>query len=135
MVAGLLTLVLLVFAFVPGPSAQTVKAFVDRDTLHLGETVKFTIKWSGPNSGVSVKLDVLKNDFHVVGTSQRNQIKMHKGQKTITTELITTLRPKHAGKLEIPSFQIGQHRTSPITLNVLPDPQQGKPKDNQDRFL
>lgn len=135
MVAGLLTLVLLVLAFIPGPSAQTVEAFVDRDTLHLGETVKFTIKWSGSNSGVSVKLDVLKNNFQVVGTSQRNQIKMIEGQKNITTELITTLRPKHAGKVEIPSFQIGQHRTSPITLKVLPKPHQDQPEDHHDRFL
>ena len=122
-------------AFVPGLSAQTVEAFVDRDTIHFGETVKFTIKWSGPNQGISVNLEVLKKDFKVLGTTQSNQIKMFEGQTKITTELIMKLKPKHAGKLEIPAFQVGPHQTSSITLNVLPGPQPGQPGDNGDRFL
>jgi hypothetical protein len=134
-IRGLLTLILLMATFVPGLSAQTVEAFVDRDTIHIGETVKFTIKWSGPNQGTSVNLEALKKDFHVLGTTQSNQIKMFEGQTIITTELITKLKPKHPGKLEIPSFQVGPHQTSPIILNVLSGPQPGQPGDRGHRFL
>jgi len=134
-VTGLLTLVFLLTAFASGVSAQTVKAFVDRDTIHLGETVKFTIRWSGPNPGTSVNLGVLKEDFDVLGISQSNQIKIINGRTKITTEWITKLRPKHAGKLEIPSIQVGPHQTPPITLTVLPRPQPGQQGDNRDSFL
>ena len=109
-VTSLLSPVFLLMAFASAVSAQTVKASVDRDALHLGETVKFTIKWSGPNPESSVNLEALRKDFNVLGTSQSNQIKMFEGRTTITTELIITLEPKYAGTMEIPSIQVGRHR-------------------------
>lgn len=132
---SLLTLVLLLTGFASGVSAQTVKAFVDRNTINLGETVQFTIRWSGPNPGTFVNLGVLKKDFDVLGTSQNNQINIINGRTKIITEWITKLKPKHDGKLEIPSIQVGPHQTPPITLSVLPRPQPGQQGDNRDRFL
>jgi hypothetical protein len=131
-VTGLLLLVLLLTAFPSGVSAQTVKAFVDRDTIHLGETVRFTIRWAGPNPGTSVNLGVLKKDFDILGTRQSNQIKIINGRTKIISEWVTKLRPKHTGEVEIPSIQVGPHQTLPITLTVLPHPQPGQPRD---RFL
>ncbi len=133
-ITGLLTLGLFLTAFAPAVSAQTVNAFVDRNIIQVGETVKFTIKWSGPNSGTSVNLEVLKKNFKILGTSQNNQIKMIEGRANITTELITILQPKHGGKLKIPSFQIGPYQTPPISLHVLHPSQPGQQKDNRGSF-
>jgi len=135
LVTGLLTLVFLLTAFASWGSAQTVTAFVDRDTIHLGETVQFTIKWSGPNPGSFVNLGVLKKDFDVLGTRQSNQIKIFNGRTKIISEWVTKLRPKHTGAVEIPSIQVGPHQTPPITLTVLPRPQPGQQGDNRDSFL
>lgn len=130
-----LTLILLLTTFGSEAGAQTVKAYVDRNSIHLGETIKFTIQWSGSNPGISINLGVLREDFKVLGTSQSNQINMVEGRTKITTEFMATLQPKRAGKLEIPSFQVGPHQTSPISLSVLPRPQPGRLEDHQDSFL
>ena len=132
---GLLAFVLFLTGFAPLTSAQTVTAFVDRNPIHLGETVQFTIRWSGPNPGTTVILDALSKDFDVLGTSQSNRSSIINGQTKITSDWISTLSPKRAGKLLIPAIQVGPHQTPPITLTVLSESQPGQQGVSRDLFL
>ena len=132
---GLLTLMLFLTGLASLTYAQTVTAFVDRNPIHLGETVQFTIRWSGPNPGTTVVLDALAKDFEVLGTSQTNRSSIINGQTKITSEWICTLSPKRAGKLLIPAIQVGPYQTPPITLTVLSESQPGQQGVSRDLFL
>lgn len=60
----------------------------------------------------------LEKDFIVAGTEQSSQYTIINGKTLTSTEWILLLLPKHAGKLTIPSIQLGQEKTNPVTVSV-----------------
>ncbi len=112
-------------------SAQAARAWLDRDSMQLGETVTLNVEVDG-NAGIEPDFSVLGGDFNLLGTQSSRQFSLVNGQSTAKTVWAVGLEPKHAGALAIPALTIGSASTAAITLTVLPAPvgAQGKPGDN-----
>lgn len=116
----LLLLAPLLHAAVAG---STVKAFLDRDQVSLGDTVTLNLSANG-NLGAP-DLTPLARDFAVLGTSQSSSTETINGKTTTTNQLGIALRPLHAGTLTIPSLLVGSARTQALTLKVAAAPSGG----------
>ena len=123
-----------VVAFVAMPShadAPTVRAWLDRDTMHLGETVTLNVESQG-DAGGEPNFGALSQDFTQLGTQSSQQVSIVNGSSTAKTVWAVGLEPKHAGRITIPALSLGAAQTAPIQLNVLAQPAgaQGKPGDD-----
>jgi len=103
---------------------QAVRAFVDRNPVHLNETVQLVVETKGAAGNASPNLKILEKDFDLLGTSQSMQTSLIHGQSTISRKWVTSLSPRHAGRLHIPAIQVGNDRTTPLILTVLPPGQE-----------
>jgi hypothetical protein len=112
-------------------AAPTVRAWLDRDTMHLGETVTLNVESSG-DAGGQPDFSALSQDFSLLGTQSSQQVSIVNGTSTAKTLWAVGLEPKHAGRIAIPAIALGAAKTQPITLNVLAAPAgaQGKPGDD-----
>ena len=109
----------------------TARAWLDRDTMHLGETVTLNVEAQGKVDG-QPDFSALAQDFDLLGTQSNQQFSIVNGSSTAKTVWAVGLEPKHAGRITIPTLAIGSARTSPIALTVLAQPAgaQGKPGDD-----
>lgn len=103
------------------PAAATdVHAFLDRDSVHLGETVTLNLSVEGAASATAPDFSVLIPDFVVSGTSRNQSIRIDNGTVTRTVLFGVVLKPRRTGTLTIPSFTVDGEHTRPLTLTVLP---------------
>jgi len=102
-------------------SAQAAElvASVDRARLNSGETVELTLESNDVTLFGKPDLAPLEADFEVQGTRQVNRLTTLSGAAQATTRWIITLLPKRNGTVVIPSLQIGDLKTQPITLQVV----------------
>lgn len=109
----------------------TARAWLDRDTMHLGETVTLNVEAQGKVDG-QPDFSALAQDFDLLGTQSNQQFSIVNGSSTAKTVWAVGLEPKRAGRITIPMLAIGSARTSPIALTVLAQPAgaQGKPGDD-----
>jgi len=98
-------------------SGRSLRAFLDRDHVSLGDTVTLNIEGVGASSGTP-DLSPLQNDFEVLGTSSSSSVQLVNGNARSSTQLGIALRPKHAGTLTIPSLMIDGSPTPPLILQV-----------------
>ena len=63
-------------------------------------------------------LTPLMRDFDVEGQSDSRSVRMVNGRMSASTTFSLTLRPRRAGTLAIPTLQVGNERTAPLTLEV-----------------
>jgi hypothetical protein len=107
------------------------RAWLDRDSMHLGETITLNVE-SDDGTASQPDFSVLFADFNSLGTQSSRQVSMTNGSTSAKTVWAVGLEPKHAGTLTIPSFSIGGAQTAPLSLTVLPAPAgaQGKPGDS-----
>lgn len=120
------------FAVMPlAAAAPSVRAWLDRDTMHLGETVTLNVEASG-DAGGEPDFSALSQDFTMLGTQSSQQVSIVNGSSTAKTVWAVGLEPKRAGRIAIPALPVGSARTQPIALTVLPQPAgaQGKPGDD-----
>jgi hypothetical protein len=120
------------FAVMPlAAAAPSVRAWLDRDTMHLGETVTLNVEASGDVGG-EPDFSALSQDFTMLGTQSSQQVSIVNGSSTAKTVWAVGLEPKRAGRIAIPALPVGSARTQPIALTVLPQPAgaQGKPGDD-----
>jgi hypothetical protein len=112
-------------------AAPAVRAWLDRDTMHLGETVTLNVESSGDASG-QPDFSALSQDFSLLGTQSSQQVSIVNGASTAKTVWAVGLEPKRAGRIAIPAIMVGSAQTAPITVNVLAAPAgaQGKPGDD-----
>jgi len=110
------------------PSAR---AWLDRDTMHMGETVTLNVEAQG-GAGGQPDFSALSQDFNLLGTQSSQQVSIVNGSSSAKTVWAVGLEPKRSGRIVIPAIAIGTAATSPITLNVLAQPAgaQGKPGDD-----
>jgi hypothetical protein len=113
--ALLLSLVLWAFQ----AQASDLVASVDRSRINSGETVELTVESNDVTLFGKPDLTPLDPLFEVSGTRQINQLTTLGGDNHATTRWIITLLPKENGTVVIPSLQIGDLKTQPITLQVL----------------
>jgi hypothetical protein len=109
----------------------TARAWLDRDSMHLGETITLNVE-SDDATASQPDFSPLFTDFKSLGTQSSRQLSMSNGSTNAKTVWAVGLEPKHAGTLTIPAFSIGSERTEPLSLTVLPAPAgaQGKPGDS-----
>ncbi len=105
--------------------AAGLVASLDRTRVALGESIALTLRAPGDLWGVP-NLDALKPDFRVEKQGQRTKMTIVNGQVSSTKEWQFLLFPKRSGKLQIPSIQVGDLASDPISIEVLPSSQAQK---------
>lgn len=99
--------------------AAELVASVDRSRLNSGETVELTLETSDVTQFGKPDLTPLEPLFEVRGTRQVNQLNTLNGNTQATTRWIITLLPRQNGSVVIPSLQLGDVQSQPITVQVI----------------
>lgn len=129
---GLMILLALLLVLPIGvPAAGGARAWLDRDSMQLGETVTLNVEVEDGTAG-EPDFSVLLDKFTSLGTQSSRQISMTNGTTSAKTLWAIGLEPKQAGVFTIPAFTFGAASTDPLTLTVLPaaTAAQGTPGDN-----
>ena len=114
----LCVLLLLLCCWTLPANALGLIASVDRDQLNSGETVELTLESDDVTQFGKPDLTPLDGLFEVRGTRQVNQLNSLSDDNKGTTRWIITLQPRQTGTVIIPSLQIGDYHSQPITLTV-----------------
>jgi hypothetical protein len=122
------------FALLTGRVDAAARAFLDRSSVTLGETVTLNIELDRM-SGVQPDLSPLEQNFRLLGTSSSSQLQMINGQQTARQLWAVALEPLREGVIGIPALDIGGSSTEPLTLTVLPAPQGASGGAGDDVFL
>lgn len=99
-------------------SAQSVKAYVDRNPVLVDETFQLIVETDKASSGESPDWRVLDGNFDVLGTTQSQQTSIINMRTTSLVRWVATLAPKRTGSLTIPSIHVGGQQSDPIQLTV-----------------
>ncbi|EJM11470.1 hypothetical protein PMI21_05043 [Pseudomonas sp. GM18] len=99
--------------------AAGLVASVDRSRLSSGETIELTLESSDVTQFGKPDLTPLEPQFEVRGTRQVNQLNTLNGNTQATTRWIITLLPRQNGSVVIPSLQLGEAQSQPITVQVI----------------
>ncbi|KPX53377.1 protein BatD [Pseudomonas amygdali] len=105
--------------------AAQLTASVDRTRLNAGETVELTLETDDVTQFGKPDMSALESSFEVRDTRQLNSLKTLDGSSQATTRWIVTLLPRETGSVLIPSLQLGELKSQPLTLQVL----QSEPQD------
>jgi hypothetical protein len=112
-----------------------VRAFLDRDSVYVGDTVNLSIQADGQIQGVQPDLSPLEKDFEVLGTRTNTQIRIINGRRSDTTAWSVELEPSATGVLEIPRLRVGNERTGPLRLRVAAEPASGPRRKGADLYV
>ncbi len=110
---------LLLGLFALSIQAADLTASVDRTRLIAGETVELTLETSDFTQFGKPDLSVLDADFEVRDSRQLNRLTTLDGTTEATTRWIITLLPRKTGSVVIPSLQLGELKSEPVTLQVV----------------
>jgi len=98
--------------------AASVRAWLDRSSMQLGETVTLNVEVSGDNSAAQPDLSALAQDFDLLGTQSSTSVNIVNGQTTAKLLWAVGLSPKREGTLTIPALSVAGQQTPTLTLNV-----------------
>lgn len=118
-----------------GAMASGVQATLDRNNMHLGETVTLSLRVDGSMNANTPDLGALNNDFDVLGSSTNSTLTVENGHPTAQVIIGIALRPKRAGDLQIPALTVGDSQTTPLTLHVDPPDQSVATSDAKNVFV
>ncbi|WP_457792046.1 BatD family protein [Pseudomonas syringae] len=99
--------------------AAQLTASVDRTRLNAGETVELTLETDDVTQFGKPDMSSLESSFEVRDTRQLNSLKTLDGSSQATTRWIVTLLPRETGSVIIPSLQLGELKSQPLTLQVM----------------
>ncbi|MBI6855046.1 protein BatD [Pseudomonas cichorii] len=99
--------------------AAELIAKVDRTRINSGETVELTLETSDVTLFGKPDLSALDANFDVRGTRQINRLTTLDGGNQATTRWIITLLPRQSGIVVIPSLQLGELKSQPVSLQVM----------------
>jgi hypothetical protein len=99
-------------------NAADVRAWLDRNSMQMGETVTLNVEVSGDNGAAKPDFSPLGQDFNLLGTQSSTSMNIINGQTSSKMLWAIGLEPKHAGTLSIPALDVAAQRTSPLTLSV-----------------
>ncbi len=114
--------------------APSVRAWLDRDSMQLGETVTLNVE-AQDGSNVQPDFSALKQDFNLLGTQSSQQISIVNGASASKTLWAVGLEPKHEGRITIAPLIVGKATTAAITLTVLAQASPAQSKASGDVFL
>jgi hypothetical protein len=107
-------LLLILFA---APAFAEVRAWLDRERVGVGETATLNIQTDQATVD-SPDYSPLAPDFDVSGNTSSRQFESINGRSRTRVLFAVALRPLRTGTLRIPSLQVGNERTQPLTLQV-----------------
>ena len=116
-------------------SNADVSASVDREYAYEGETITLSVKASNISVSGQPDFSPLAKDFELFGTSQSSSISIINGKRSDSQTWSIRLRPKKLGKITVPSIQVGQHSTLPLTVDIKPIPVQTGIQQNESIFI
>ncbi len=126
--SAMLAVLLLVGA---GSAAATVRAWFDRSSVGMGETVTLNVE-SGNAS--EPDFSVLEKDFRITGRSTNSQVQIINGAMARTNLWAVALEPLHEGVIAVPPIPVGSDHTAPLSLTVQPMAR-GSAANGDDVFL
>lgn len=115
-------------------AAAEVRATLDRDKVQLGETVTLNLQVEGGSVGTP-DLSPLAADFDVLGTSSNTSVSIVNGRRASEFTYGIALRPRRAGRLQIPPLSFAGAATAPLQLEVTPPDQQAAADAGKDLFV
>jgi BatD DUF11 like domain len=101
-------------------AAPEARAWLDRNSMHIGETVTLNVEVSGDTGAKQPDFSVLQNDFEMLGTQSQTSMSIVNGESNSKLLWAVGLQPKRAGTLTIPAFAAGNAKTQALSVNVLP---------------
>jgi hypothetical protein len=101
-------------------NAAQVRAWLDRGSMQLGETVTLNIEVSDDAGAAQPDFSALQSDFNLLGTQSSSAMNIVNGQASSKLLWAVGLEPKRAGTLTIPAFTVAGAQTAPLTLTVTP---------------
>jgi hypothetical protein len=125
---------LLLMLLLAAPVQAQVRAWFDRETVTLGETVTLNVEVDGM-LGSAPDLSALMADFRIGATSSSAQMSMAGGRSSARTLWAVVLEPRTEGVIGVPALTIAGERTEPLTLTVLPAPRGSSAAAGDDVFL
>lgn len=124
---------LLLALLLPTLASAAPRAWLDRDSMRMGETV--TLNVEADIRGEEPDFSVLDQNFRRLGTSANSQISIVNGRQSAKMLWAVALEPLQEGVIGIPALQIGDENTEPLTLTVLPAPAGGSAAQGEDVFM
>lgn len=112
--AWLLALALMLLA--TGAHA-TVRAWLDRTSISMGETVTLNVEADG---ATEPDFSALETDFRIAGRSSSTQMQIINGAVARTNLWAVALEPLREGVIGIAPLAVGQGHTEPLSLTVTP---------------
>ena len=100
------------------PAIAQTRAWLDRDRITYGETVTLNIE-----TGLDVRqVDYrpLAAQFEIAGQTVRRSYDLVGGRATTRSLFAVGLRPRGPGVLQVPALRVGNARTAPLRLVVMP---------------
>ncbi len=132
---GWFLLCLLLPLLAQAADAPAVRAWLDRDTIRLGETVTLNVE-APLGFGAQPDFSTLSGDFNLLGTQATQRIGISNGVSESKTLWAVALEPKHDGRVVIPALTIGKSATQPLQLTVLAAPAtDAQAQGSEDVFL
>lgn len=125
---------LLFAALMTHAAAPSVRAWLDRDTMQMGESVTLNIE-SGDAGSAQPDFSALKQDFNLLGTQSSQQVSITNGASASKTLWAIGLEPKRVGHIVIAPISVGAATTAPIQLNVLATAATASNKAGDDVFV
>ncbi|MEM1433569.1 MAG: BatD family protein [Pseudomonadota bacterium] len=97
-----------------------LRVFADPQSLDETETLRLTLRLEGRSRAAAPDLSPLEQDFEVLGSSNSSQYRSVNGQVRAWVEYQISLRPRRSGQLVVPSLELGNERSNPLTIDVRP---------------
>jgi len=130
-----MVLLAMLFLLGAGPSrAAELKASLERNPIHSGESVRLVLELDRAAGGLKPDLAPLGEDFQILQTSANTQIEFIQGLQSAITRWTIELTPKREGVLTIPAIAVGQFQSPELTVEVLA-PRSGNQAGKRDIFL
>lgn len=98
-------------------AADTARAWLDRDSMRLGETVTLNVETTDANA-VAPDFSALTKDFDVGGTQSSQQVSIVNGARSAKMLWAVALQPRHEGRITIAPIAVGSASTAVLTLEV-----------------
>lgn len=124
----------LLLAGMSAHAAGDARAWLDRSSMQLGETVTLNVQTSALGTA-QPDFSALAQDFTLLNTQSSQQVSIVNGAQSATMLWAVGLEPKHAGHITIAPINVGAARTAPIALDVLPASAQASTKAGDDVFI
>jgi len=108
----------LLFLIANAAQAAQVRAWLDRPSMQLGETVTLNVEVSDDSGASQPDFSVLKGDFNLLGTQSSTSMSIINGQASSKMLWAVGLEPKKVGTFTIPALSVAGAQTAPLTLTV-----------------